>query len=179
MGRPVLEAHVQIAPQLVMPRIRKELDSLGREYVFRSETISELLSDALVEEETLRQISRVVATFALVIAFIGIYGLISYIVTAQTANIGIRMALGASKSNVIRWILRDVIKFALFGISIGMPAAFVLSRFVRGFLSGFSATDPISYAVAGLGLLLFAIAAAAIPAWRASSVEPLASLRMQ
>jgi len=114
---------------------------------------------------------------ALVLASVGIYGVLSYIVGQRTREIGIRIALGARRSHVLRWVMVEGAQMAVVGVVIGIMAAFGLTRLMAGLLYGVSAVDPLTFgAVAGV-LLVVALVACYIPAWRAMRVDPIVVLR--
>ncbi|HKT23467.1 MAG TPA: ABC transporter permease [Terriglobales bacterium] len=119
------------------------------------------------------------AGLALILAAIGIFGVVSYSVTQRTHEIGIRMALGASHENVLKMILKQNASFAIFGVAIGLLAAFGLTRVMRGLLYHVSTSDPWTFAAVALGLVVIALIACYIPARRALNVEPLAALRYE
>jgi len=119
------------------------------------------------------------AGLALILAAIGIFGVVSYSVTQRTHEIGIRMALGASHQNVLKMILKQGASLAAFGVTIGLFAAFALTRIMRGLLYHVSASDPWTYLVVALVLAAIALAACYIPARRALGIEPLVALRYE
>jgi macrolide transport system ATP-binding/permease protein len=119
------------------------------------------------------------AILALVIACVGLYGTMSYTVARRTGEIGIRMALGARRRNVIGMVLRQVIVMAMFGLGIGVPVAYASSHLVASFLYGIKPSDPLAVGVAMVILLLAAIAAGYAPALRASRIDPMVALRSE
>ncbi|HJU75131.1 MAG TPA: ABC transporter permease [Gemmatimonadaceae bacterium] len=137
--------------------------------------------DAAVAQSTAsRRFNTMLLTFlgltGLVLAAIGIYGVIAFFVTQRTHEIGVRVALGASRSRVIRMVVRQAVVLALIGITVGGVAAFWATRVFGSMLFEVGARDPIAYATAAVVLLLVAVAAALLPARRASRVEPVKAL---
>ncbi len=113
----------------------------------------------------------------LALAALGIYGLLSFIVTLRTREIGVRMALGARAGQVVRMVLADVLPLAAGGAVIGVAAALFAGPVLRGLLFGISPADPVSLIAAPAALSLVALAASCLPARRASRVDPMVSLR--
>jgi ABC-type antimicrobial peptide transport system permease subunit len=119
------------------------------------------------------------AAVALLLALSGIYGVIAHAVAQRTHEIGIRMALGAAREDVLRMILGEGGRLALAGVAVGIGASFLLTQWLRTLLYGVGATDPITFLAVALLLLLTAMFACWIPARRASRVDPMIALRSE
>jgi ABC-type antimicrobial peptide transport system permease subunit len=117
------------------------------------------------------------ALVALMLAAIGIYGVVNYSVSRRTKEIGIRVALGATRGDLSRLVFRETLTTAGLGVVIGLAAAIALSRFLRTLLYDVRAADPVTYVIVSAVLLGVALVAAWLPARRASRVDPLSALR--
>jgi ABC-type antimicrobial peptide transport system permease subunit len=119
------------------------------------------------------------AVVALILAGVGIYGVIAYTTAQRTQELGVRMALGAQSKDVLTLVIGEGIKLALAGMLLGLGAALALTRLVRAMLFNVSANDPLTFAVGSLLLMVVALAACWIPAWRATKVDPMVALRYE
>ncbi len=164
----------------IVDSIRRSLQQMNSEQViYSAQTMEEIISGSIANRWFSMILLGAFAGLALLLSSIGIYGVISYLVGQQTREIGIRMALGAQRKDVLRLILGNGARMALLGVAIGIVAALGLTRLMAKMLYGVSATDPVTFAVVALVLLLVALAACYIPARRAMRVDPLVALRYE
>jgi putative ABC transport system permease protein len=125
------------------------------------------------------QIVGLFALTALLLAALGIYGVISYLVSERTHEIGLRLALGAHRRNVLRIVLRQGFGLALAGAAIGLACALVVSHLMAGLLYGVRPTDPVTFVGVAAVLLVVALLACFLPARRAMSIDPMVALRVE
>lgn len=147
--------------------------------VMNIKTVERQLEESLVSERMIASLSTGFTVLAVVLAVLGLYGVIAYMVTQRAREIGIRVALGALSGNVIWLVMREVVLLVVTGITIAIPLALGLSRFVQNELYGITATDPISIAAAAILLAGIATLAGFVPAVRAASADPLQVLRYE
>jgi predicted permease len=147
--------------------------------VHQMQTVERTVDAALFSERMLALLSAAFGLLATVLASVGLYGVMSYVVSRRTREIGIRIALGAERGSVIGMVLKEVAVLALLGIGVGVPAAMSLSRLVRSQLFGISPADPLTIGAAAVTLGLVALFAGYIPARRASRVQPVVALRFE
>jgi len=164
-------------------RVAQEIRALAVEQnpnvpVGRVQTMDSIVSGSISDFRSTMGVLLSFALTALVLASIGIYGLVSHSVTQQTYEIGVRMALGATKPGIVGLIMGQSMRFVAGGVLAGIGAAFAFTRFLSSLLYGVSSTDPLTFV--GVILFLFGIAAVAscAPAWRAAQTDPLISLRV-
>jgi predicted permease len=177
--RGCLLVRTEQAPEAVARTVGHEIESLGHEYPLSTKTIAQEVSQALVEERVIAMLSSFFGALALLLASIGLYGLMSYAVTRRSREIGIRMTLGAPPGNVLRAVLREALALALFGIGLGIPCALASSRLIASMLFGLSSHDLPTVATVSLVLLVVALFAGYLPARRASRIDPMAAVRME
>jgi putative ABC transport system permease protein len=145
--------------------------------VGRIQSMDEVLAISLASKRLLMALMSVFAGLALVLAAVGIYGVLSYSARQRTHEMGIRMALGARPSDVVKLVVGQGFKMTLVGLGIGIVGALVLVRFLAGLLFGVKATDPLTFAAVSVLLLAVGMLAAYIPARRAAKVDPMVALR--
>jgi len=165
------------SPEALEKTIGQEVESLGHEYVLRTRTVAQTIDAELVEERVTAMLSGFFAALALLLASIGLYGLMSYAVTRRTRELGIRVALGAQRENVLWIVLRDTLALAIVGLAIGIPCAIAACRLISSMLFGLSPNDLPTIIVVSLLLLLVALFAGYLPARRASTIDPIVALR--
>ena len=165
-------------PTAVMGSVRRAVEEIDpREVIYNARTMDEVVSSSFASRRLSMLLLSVFAALALVLACVGIYGVISYLVTQRTHEIGVRMALGAERSDVLRLVIGHGARMALVGVAIGIGAALGLTRLMANQLFGVSAYDPLTFAAVAMLLIVVAAAACYIPAWRAMRVDPMIALR--
>jgi predicted permease len=145
--------------------------------VIQMRTMEEVADEVLAERRLPMTLMTVFAAIALVLAAVGLYGVMSYVVTARTREFGVRMALGAPRSAVTRLVMRQGLGTVLVGLTLGLAGAIAASQLLTGLLFGVKPLDPLTFGAVPAVLLAVAIAACWIPARRATRVDPLAALR--
>jgi predicted permease len=158
--------------------VREQVQSVDPELpVFGAQSLNELVSASLSERRFSMELVGLFAVTALLLAGLGIYGVISYIVSGRTHEIGIRLALGAEGRNILRMVLRQGLGLAIAGAAVGLVCALIVSHLMAGLLYGVRPTDPLTFAGVTLLLIGVALLACYIPARRALRVDPLVALR--
>lgn len=157
--------------------ISQAIDSFGYQFVVRSMTLEEAQGQALIEERLSAMISSFFAGFALLLACMGLYGLISHSVTRRTREIGIRMALGAQPRDITQLVLRQALVLSVEGIVLGVFCSLAASRLLSAMLYGVSPNDVLSITGASLTLLFIGLIAGYFPARRAMRIDPMVTLR--
>jgi putative ABC transport system permease protein len=160
--------------------LRAAVKGISAEHVMsKAQTMDEIVSDSLAAQRFSMAVFGIFAVLALTAASVGIYGVISYVVQQRTQEIGVRVALGAKRTDVLRLVLGDGMKMVGVGVAIGLMAAFGLTRLMVSLLYGVSATDPLTFGVVAVLLASVALAACYIPARRAMRVDPMVALRYE
>lgn len=167
-------------PLSLVPAVSREIHAVDPD-----QPISNIatMSDVLTQQTGPRRLGMILlmvfAGLALLLASLGIYGVLSFFVAQQTREIGVRLALGAQLRDILGLVLKKGMGWALAGVAIGLVAAFVVARLMTSLLFGVRATDPITFAAIALVLLVVALFACYLPARRATKVDPLVALRYE
>lgn len=160
--------------------LRKEVLSLDKELpIYDVKTFSQLVENSIAPEKLLLVLLGIFASVALILASVGVYGVISYSVSQRTHEIGIRMALGAQSEQVVMMIVKQGMTLALIGIGIGLLGAFLLTRVMTSLLYEVSTTDPTIFISSAVFLSLVSLTACYLPARKATKVDPLIALRYE
>lgn len=167
-------------PEAVISGVRAQIQQLDPNLAITGvQTIGEIMDLGLWAPRMGAALLTLFGGLALILAAIGVYGVLSYSVNQQTREIGIRMAMGAERANVLRFVISQGLKLALIGLVAGIATAFVIARQLSSLLFGVKAYDPITFVGVSLILVFVAVLACYIPAWRASRVDPLIALRYE
>ena len=180
VGRANLVVRTSGDPLAMSANVRTAVQSVDKDQpVANVSSMDQILSSSVAEPRFRTLLLGVFAALALVLAGVGIYGVMSYSVARRTHEIGIRMALGARSSDTLKLIVRQGLTLAVIGVTVGVAAALALTRLLTTLLFGISATDPRTFAVIALLLTFVALVACYIPARRATRVDPMQALRCE
>ncbi|PYI92977.1 MAG: hypothetical protein DME97_07995 [Verrucomicrobia bacterium] len=172
----LLRGHLHAAA--IADAVREQVQSLDPTLpVSGAQTLNETVSASLAQRRFLMEIVALFALTALLLATLGIYGVISFLVSERTHEIGIRLALGAARASILNLILRQGLRLALTGAVVGLLAALIVSRFIATRLYGVRPADPLTFAAVAILFLFVALVACYIPARRATKVDPMVALR--
>jgi putative ABC transport system permease protein len=168
-----------LAPAALIASLRGTVEELSHDVPMKFRTVEQIFSSSLNDRRFNLVILGVFAVVALLLAVTGIYGVMSYAVTQRTQEIGIRMALGATVTDILKMIIWRGFKLVVAGLAVGIAGALALTRLLSSLLFNISATDPLTFAVVSLLLAAVALAACYIPARRATRVDPMIALRYE
>jgi putative ABC transport system permease protein len=170
----------QLDPTAIPEQVRQQVQSVDRELpVFGAKMLPDVVSGALSQRRFSMETVLLFALTALLLAGLGIYGTISYVVSERTREIGVRIALGAQRKSIMRMVLRKGIRLAVAGATVGLVAALIVSHLMTGLLYGVSPSDPLTFVGLTIVLTAVALAASYIPARRAMRVDPIIALRYE
>jgi putative ABC transport system permease protein len=175
-----LVVRTAVPPMNVVPAVRDAVQLLDKEQpVNRIQTMSQIVSESYGALQFPMTLLWIFSALALVLSAVGIFGVMSYTVSRRTQEMAIRMALGASRGEVLRLVFREALGVVLSGVALGLAGALFLSRVMSGYVYGVSATDPLTFSAASLLLAAVALLASYLPARRAAKVNPITALRYE
>jgi putative ABC transport system permease protein len=167
-------------PKSIVGAIREEIRGIDRNLpLYDIKTMNEVVYESLARERFITMLLIIFAFLALALAAIGIYGVIAYSVAQRTHEMGIRMALGASRNSVLKLVVWQGMKLALGGVTVGLLASFALTRLMASLLFDVSASDPATFTLVAVLLAIVALVACFVPARRATKVDPMVALRYE
>ncbi len=167
-------------PAVITAAVKNQITSVDKDQaVFNVTTLEQLQGDSILLRKFIMSLLAVFAVIALILAAVGIYGVMSFVVTQRTQEIGIRMALGAQTSDVLKLIVRNGVVLAVIGVSVGLAASLLLTRLMEKLLFGVTATDAGTFVGVTAGLIAVVLLACYVPARRATKVDPLVALRYE
>jgi putative ABC transport system permease protein len=177
MGWSQLLVQTNVPPAKMSGALRQTVASLGHEYVTSIKTVRQNIDRSLLQDRVTAMLSTFFGALTLLLAAIGLYGLMAYTVTQRTREIGIRLALGAARGRVLKMILRETLALVIAGVLIGVPCALAASQLIAHMLFGLSPNDPTTLTFVAGALLAVGILAGFLPARRAMRVDPMVALR--
>ncbi len=175
-----IEVRTTNDPNALAPQIRQVLKQVSNSIVLRSmNTLEEQINGTLIQERLVAKLLGFFGLLALVLACVGLYGVMSYGVVRRTSEIGIRMALGARRTDVTSMVLRETLVLVIAGVALGVPAALASTHLLRSLLFGLTPTDPVTIGAMSVLMLAIAVLAGYVPARRAANVDPMVALRYE
>jgi predicted permease len=165
-------------PILLESSIRREIEAIDNEAVISEiRSVPQIIRNQLREDRMFATLATFFALLALALGAIGIYGIVAYRAAQRTAEIGVRMALGAQRRDVLWLIMRETIVLLVIGTAVGVPAALAAARLIRSQLFALDSSDPLTFTCAIVAVFAAGVLAAFLPAWRATSVAPMLALQ--
>jgi macrolide transport system ATP-binding/permease protein len=174
----IMEIRTSGNPEALVEAVRQAIRSMDKNIpIMASATLAEVVNRSLAQEQTVAELSSFFSLLALLLAAVGLYGVMTYTVARRTGEIGIRMALGAEQGELLRMVFRESLELVATGLTLGIPLVLVFARAISSQLYGISALDPRSVSIASAVLVSVSAFASYIPARRATKVDPIVALR--
>lgn len=174
----MLAVRTDADPQALVPLVRDGIWSVDRDVALSDvQTMASRIGSSLGRPRLLLTILGAFAVLGGMIAVVGVYGVVAYSVSQRRRELGIRIALGAQRGRIMRNVVREATAYGAAGLALGVPVAYVASRLVRNLVFGVTATDPLTYAAIAVVTMAIVMSAAALPAFRASRVDPVSALK--
>ena len=170
----------QVTPASLVGAMRQQLLALDKEQALAQvRTMQQVVAESIAQRRIIVMVFAIFGALALLLGALGLYGVLAYTVTLRTREIGVRMALGAQRVDVLRLVLRDGMALALIGVAVGLAGALALTRLMVSLLFQVTATDATTFTAVPALLIVVALLACFIPARRATKVDPLVALRYE
>jgi putative ABC transport system permease protein len=173
-------AYTSADPLTISMPIQRQISALEPELpVYNALTMDQILGKTSASQGFAANLVLAFAALSLLLAAVGLYGVLSYLTTQRTADIGLRIAVGAQRSQILRFVLFEGLRPALIGLIFGVTASALATQLLRSMLYGTQPLDPAAFAGAAAMLMAVAVLACLIPAWRASRIDPIQALRTE
>jgi putative ABC transport system permease protein len=180
LGGMNVEIRTHTDPLSLVPQIRELVAQIDRNIPISDvRTQQEQVSESLLQQRFFARLSSVFGFLALLLVWVGLYGLVAYVAARRTHEIGVRIALGAPREDILKLVVGQGLKVTLIGVGIGVVVAFVLTRFISSLLYGVKPADPVTFGAVSLILTAVALLASYLPARRATKVDPTVALRYE
>jgi ABC-type antimicrobial peptide transport system permease subunit len=167
-------------PQLMIRLVEDAIHAVEpQQTITAAFTLDDAVGEAVARPRLLTVLLGLFGVMGLVLGALGIYGVLAYLVTQRTREIGVRLALGAQRCDVLAMVVGSGLRLAALGVAFGLAGALALTQLMAGVLYGVSASDPLTFGAVALVLLGIAAVASCVPAWRATRVDPLVALRAE
>jgi ABC-type antimicrobial peptide transport system permease subunit len=175
-----IAVRTEVPPLTVLQQLRRELKgSTGDQVLYMVRTLEDLARASLARQRFLLLLFGIFGALALVLACVGVYGVLSYLTSQRVPEIGVRMAMGATASHVIQLVLRQSLGMILVGVAVGAIAAVAAGRLLLHLVVGMRSMEPLTFALMIFVLITAALAASFVPAWRASRLDAVEALRSE
>ncbi len=166
-----------VPPESLITPVRQRVRAMNPEIALKFTSMDAMVADTIAKPRLRVFLIGVFAALALLLAMAGVYGVMNYVITQRRAEFGLRVALGASSADVVRLVLGRAMRLATVGLAVGLALSLAATRLISSMLFGLKSTDAVTYAIVMAAVIPVVLLAAAIPAWRATRIDPLTALR--